>query len=182
MAQLNFFSPYLKQQKTSPIKNKGLIALVVFALVAGSFLVLQLRMLILNNKIANNEKTLQSAEMIERVKIKEKVDELTKTYAQTGKTAKAMNEADFIKLQLLKDIMATVPQNMFFEEIKLDREKWQISGVAGNRQHIAELEYNLKKCGFINISFVENITEEENKGYLFVMSGNFSKVVVEDEN
>lgn len=182
MAQLNFFTPYLKQQKTSPIRNKGIIILIVFLLIAGSFFALQLQIMMIKNKIVDNNKLLESEEMVERVKIKGKLDELTQTYDQTEKIVKAMSEADFIKLQLLKDIMTTVPQNLRFEELTLDRNKWQINGVANNRQLIAEFEYNLKKGGFITTSLVETITETENSNYSFEMKGNFGKVVVEDEN
>lgn len=182
MAQLNFFTPYLKQQKTSPIRNKGIIIFVVFLLIAGSFLAFQLQIMMIKNKIADNNRLLESEEMVERVKIKGKLDELTQTYDQAEKIVKAMSEADYIKLQLLKDIMATVPQNLRFQELTLDRNKWQIKGAASNRQLIAEFECNLRKSSFISISLVEIITETENSNYSFEMKGNFGKVVVEDEN
>lgn len=174
MAQLNFFTPYLKQQKTSPVKYKSIVVFVVFALIVGSFLALQLRIYLIKEKIAENEKTLQSEEMIERVETKRKVDELNKSYEQAKGIVNAVGEIDLVNLKLIKDIMATVPQNMYFQKIKLDKEKWEISGVTNNRQLIAEFQYNLKESGLISKSLVETINNSESS-YEFDLIGIFSK-------
>ena len=94
--------------------------------------------------------------------------------------------ADHIRLQLIEKILQTVPQNVFFQDLKLTRTDWQLLGFADDRKTIAKFKHNLKESGLVNNIQIRNINTStmENMGEIFVfnMNGTFKQGVADSED
>jgi len=186
---LNFFTPLLDQEKKSIKQYQGLIVLLVFFLSVAVYLVLQGQIYLLEKNLVEQEQTLADIKTVEFndiMEIKSKIVQ-QKSYLTMAKSLEQEFEnADFIKLGLIEEIIDNVPPNLFFQNLTMKRDEWQLTGYADKRETIAEFQYNLKKCEFfeevhiasINIKPVENIGDT----FGFSMKGTFNLGVIGHEN
>ncbi|MDD2433359.1 MAG: PilN domain-containing protein [Clostridia bacterium] len=188
MPRLNFFTPLLEEQKISPLRSKGLIIFIVLLLVAGSYLAIQLQAFVLKKNVATKEQELnavKTTQLNEVLELKRKIATQQNYKVMAEALEQEITTADYIRLQLIEKILDTVPQNVFFQDLRLSRTEWQLLGFANNRQTIAKFEYNLKESGLVDKIEIKNINSNvmENMGEIFVfnMGGTFKQEVVEHE-
>ncbi len=176
MPQLNFFSPYLKTEKTSPVKPISVVFVIILLVTIASYIVLQLQVFVLKSQISAKERVLASMDTVELqylAETKEKIANLTSFQAQMGETEKAISEMDFIKLEFLQKIFTAVPPDVLFQDLATEQTEWRILGTAKTRAAVAEFEYNLRKSGVVNGITVTNISLKETL-YEFNMTGTYS--------
>lgn len=184
MSQLNFFSPYLKTEKTSPVKPISVVFVIILLITVVSYVVLQLQIFVLKSQIAAKERVLASMDTVELQYLadtKEKIANLTNFQAQMGQTENAINEKDFIKLEFLQKFFAAVPSDILFQDLVIEQTEWRILGTAKTRAAIAEFEYNLRKSGIVNEIEVTDISLKSFL-YEFNMTGTYSGRGVKHEN
>lgn len=162
---LNFFSPYVKTDKPSPIKSVATIFLLVFLLTVASCIFLQGQSLILKKGISDKEDILAHYDAIQLQDLantKQKIADLTNFQTQMGQIEGAVSEFDKINIKLVQDIFANVPPGVLFKDLSLNRTEIRLLGTANSRPAIAEFQYNLRNSGISNNIKVTNISMENN--------------------
>jgi Tfp pilus assembly protein PilN len=189
MPRLNFFTPLLEEQKTSPLRSKSFIIFIMVLLVVGSYLTVQLQAFVLKKNVAEKEQqfnSVKTTQLNEVLELKKKIVTQKNYQSMAEALEQEITAADVIRLQLIEKILDTVPQNLFFQDLKLTRTEWQLLGFADNRQTIAKFEYNLKESGLVDKIEIKNINtgamERKGQVYIFNMGGTFNQEVVEHEN
>jgi Tfp pilus assembly protein PilN len=189
MPRLNFFTPLLEEQKTSSRHSKGFIIAIVILLIVGSYLTVQLQAFLLKKNVAEKEQQLnavKTTQLNEVLELKKKIANQKSYQNMAKRMEQELVAEDFIKLQLMEKILDTVPQNLFFQDLRLTKTEWQLLGFADNRQTIAKFEYNLKESGLVDKIEVRNINsgtmERKGEVFIFSMGGTFNQEVVEHEN
>ena len=189
MPKLNFFTPFLEENKATPQHSKVLVVLLVVFLAAGSYLGLQVWTNFLEKDVAAKEDQLDKVSDAKLTEVKEVMRLIAehKNYQQmTDRIQEDIERNDFVKLKLMEKILENVPQNLFFQDLNLSRTEWSLLGFADSRLIIARFEYNLKNSGLVDNIAVENIgsSKIENQGevFIFSMKGTFYQGVVEHEN
>lgn len=189
MPKLNFFTPLLEKEKISPLRSKGFIVLVVFIIAVGAYLAVQGQVFILQKNIAEKEQQLdrlKTTELNEIMELKRKIIQQNSYLKMVQNLEREFTKADFVNLALIEKILDTVPQNLFFQDLTLDKLDWRLLGYADSRQTIAEFQYALKKSGFVDTVEISNINnkpiEKQGNFYAFSMEGTFNQEVVGHEN
>lgn len=176
---LNFFSPYVKTDKPSPIKSVATIFLLIFLLTIGSYLVLQVQSLVLKKGISDKEDILAHYDAIQLqhlAETKQRIADLTAFREQMGSTEQAVQEIDKVNLELVQKAFANVPPGVVFKDISLSRKEIRILGTSISRPAVAEFEYNLRNSGISNDIKVTNIIfQEQSKTFSFNIQGNLSE-------
>lgn len=175
--QLNFFSPYVKTEKPSPLKNVAAFFLFIFLLTIGSYIVLQAQTLILKKGISDKEDILANFDAIQLqhlAETKQNIANLIKFQAQMGNTEQAIKAIDKVNLELVQKIFANVPPGVLFKDININRTTIRLLATATSRPAIAEFEYNLRNSGIISDIKVSNI-QLQNNVYSFNLEGNLSE-------
>ncbi|MDD2401126.1 MAG: PilN domain-containing protein [Clostridia bacterium] len=184
MSRINYFSPYIKENKVSPLKSRGNVILLIVILAVVAYIVLQVQVYLLKNDIAENKKVIESlntGKIVEVIDTKRHVPLLEKYYKLVSVLSNDLGEEDIINSSLLERIFVTVPKDLYFGGFNIEKSKWGIAGYTDNRKKIAEFEHNLKKSGIVEKIHLNNI--ELDKGqYYFGIEGTFSEEVVEHAN
>lgn len=189
MPRLNFFAPLLEEERVSPLRYRGIIIFLIIILAAGSYLVVYLQTVFLAKKVTEREQKLNSvrtAQLDETLELKRKINTQENYQNVADSLKEEITIADHIRLQLIERILQTVPQNVFFQDLKLTRTDWQLLGFADDRKTIAKFKHNLKESGLVNKIQIRNINTStmEKMGEIFVfnMNGTFKQGVADSED
>lgn len=185
MPRLNFFTPYLEEKKSSPLHSKVIIIFAVIFLAAASYLVFQLQIHFLEKNLIATEQdlnTVKSTQLNEVLEVKKKIAGQLNYQQMAERLQKDIADSDFVRVQLMERILENVPLNLYFQDLRLTRNDWQLLGFANDRQSIAKFEYNLKESGIVKEIDIKNINISTivNKGEVFIfnMIGTFNQGVV----
>ena len=177
MPRLNFFTPLLEDEKISSLRYRGIVVFLIILLAAGSYLAVYLQTFFLQKKIIEREQELslvRTAQLSETLELKRKINTQENYQIVADSLKEEITIADHIRLQLIEKILQTVPQNVFFQDLKLTRTDWQLLGFADDRKTIAKFKHNLKESGLVNKIQIRNINTStmENMGEIFVFNMN----------
>jgi Tfp pilus assembly protein PilN len=182
--QLNFFSPYIKKEKLSPLKRTAVVFLFVFLIIIASYGVLQVRLMMIKKSIDDKKEILANYTEIELqylAETKQKVDNLLIFQEQMKKTEYEINNIDYLGYDLLEKFFANVPVGITFDNLSLTRSEWHLTGTADSRVAIAEFEHNLRSDGRFGAFRLPSISPTENR-FSFSLSGTFDKGALKREN
>ena len=189
MPRLNFFTPLLEDEKISSLRYRGIVVFLIILLAAGSYLAVYLQTFFLQKKIIEREQELslvRTAQLSETLELKRKINTQENYQIVADSLKEEITIADHIRLQLIEKILQTVPQNVFFQDLKLTRTDWQLLGFADDRKTIAKFKHNLKESGLVNKIQIRNINTStmEKMGEIFVfnMNGTFKQGVADSED
>lgn len=182
--QLNFFSPYIKKEKLSPLQRTAVVALFVFLIIIASYGVLQVQLMMIRKSIDDKKAILADYSQIELqylAETKKKVENLLVFQEQIKKTETEINDIDYLGYDLLEKFFANVPAGITFENLSMTRSEWHVTGTALSRVAIAEFEHNLRSDGRFGTLSLPSISPEEDN-FSFSMSGTFDKGALKREN
>jgi Tfp pilus assembly protein PilN len=182
--QLNFFSPFIKKEKISPLKRTATVFLFVFLIIIASYVVLQVQLMMIQKSIDDKKEILANYSKIELQHLadtKQKVDNLVVFREQMNKTEIEISEIDYLGYGLLEHFFANVPADITFENLTMTRSDWHIKGTANSRVAIAEFEHNLRSDGSLGTFRLPDISESANR-FSFSLSGTFDKGAMKREN
>lgn len=166
MNNSNFFSSYIKHQKTSASKVFGIVLmLILIVLILSSVFVynfLQIRGL--NKEHTRLQELTRASEFVKnRALINEVTNKLEfkqEFYARVSGISRNIEEIDVVTTPLLNSISGTLPEGISFEVLSLDAEQFQLMAVSNSRVEIAEFQYNLMRLGIFSEIHVANISAE----------------------
>ncbi|MHC1685750.1 MAG: PilN domain-containing protein [Clostridiaceae bacterium] len=167
MGDLNFFAPYLGEQKSVTNKKILAISLCSFLIVtiAGTQAWNMYNTMSLNKDIKEYEATLNSPEVIEKVKeandLNKKYDVLNKYDAALDVITNTIDLNDVVSATLLSDINYKVPKDLSFLSISIKEKKLKIQGTAKSRQDISDFQHGLKQLGYLEYVEVASIEVDE---------------------
>lgn len=185
MPKLNFFTPYVEEKKATFLRSKPMLILIIMLIAAFTYLFFQTQIHLLEKELAEKEQELnavKTTQLNEVVEIKRKITEQRNYQLMAERLGRELERADFVKLQLMEKILETVPQNLFFQDLRITREDISLLGFADSRQTIARFEYNLKECELFDKITIGHINTSTmvNKGQVFIfnLNGTFEQEVL----
>jgi len=189
MSRLNFFTPLQEKEKATLLHSKGFVVLIVFILAVGAYLAVQGQVYFLKKNIAKKQQQidlLKTAELNEILELKKKIGQQNNYLKMIQNLEYEFKKQDLINVALIEKILNTVPLELYFQDLTLEKTSWRLLGYAGSRQSIAEFQHALKKCDFIDSVSISSINnrpiEKQGMFYAFSMDGTFNQGVIDHEN
>lgn len=176
MRDLNFFSSYIETKKTSKKKQGNILALgLVLALIIGGLTgynlykanELSAEITKVDTYLNSKEVLKKSAEVTEK---RRKMGIMNSYYKEVVKANKEITDIDIVNGQLIKDISATAPAQLFLKAMVLTKDGIQMQGVSMERKYIGEFEHNLKNIEYLKDVHVNTIASETENGSNYVFS------------
>lgn len=175
MKDFNFFGPYL--MKKSRLSKKQLVLYISVSIIAIVLVAIPVvNQLIIKN--IENETILIGAAVYseeaqqERQKINQKqkqIQDLQNYYKVLESIDNEITSIDIINDLFIQTITDRVPEEVFFQDIRISQSVIQITGIAKNNISIAKFEQNLRKLPYFENVFIPNISTNTG-GYTFTIS------------
>ncbi|WP_297416814.1 PilN domain-containing protein [Clostridium sp.] len=163
MKDLNFFKPYLGQNKEKinyQIYVYGMMIIVGLA-IAVSFGINTTQMMFLNKSINEYNEELSAPDIQSQLKeaedVNKRIDILKKYDTALNDVAISVKGRNNVSEELLKDISSTLPSEVLFRNLDVVENTIAIKGTSSNRQAVAELEHNLKELPIMSDVYVNSI-------------------------
>lgn len=177
MYDMNFFTPFQNGRK--PKQKGGWIKVITFLLVV-LLIAAPMTMFIMLSKVNNDISNIQGVlrlpknkALINELETKiESVNNTELTFNTLQKQAKYVNTENWLNEELLRIVIDTMPKQVRFTSLELTQfdpkiegaavmNGFSITGVAGDKPAIAEIEYNLRNTGLFDNIFVFTIVDSE---------------------
>lgn len=175
MRDFNFFEPYLV--KKNKLSKKQFTLYISISTIIIVLVIVPIVNLVIINKMAKQtaavSSILDSEEKIEEreeIYIKQnKIKELKDYYNALESINSNIIEIDIINDLFLQVITDRVPEDVFFQNINIDADSIQISGIAKSNTAIALFEHNLQEFPYFENIFIPHISINSG-GYAFTIS------------
>jgi Tfp pilus assembly protein PilN len=153
LSELNFFSTYNRESKTS--RDRLIIITIIFlaflTFTAGAYLVSQLFAEAIRKDVNSMQVFLNSTETREKLNQVElekmRLELMNKYFNTVAFIQSGIDRRDFIKSSLLNTINTTLPADMVLKTISIAQDSIQLQGTAPGWVSVAELEHNLNALG-----------------------------------
>ncbi|MTI48214.1 MAG: PilN domain-containing protein [Firmicutes bacterium] len=176
MKDLNFFSPYIKVNKSSKIKKTYVfITVISLALIfGGAHFWTIYRMNNIEKNITEMEDFLKSNDVVDDIKNlnekKREVEIMNKYYDLALIINEDMESVDRLGTGILSKITNALPEDITFDMISMDINNIQIQGISRSRVSIAELQHNLKNSNIFSKVYVIDISKASKEIDRFVFA------------
>lgn len=167
MKDVNFFKPYLGKNKEKinfKIYVYGTIIIFV-SIILGTLITNSVRIFMLDSSINDYKNKLESAEIQEKLKeaenVNNKINLLTQYDTSLAGIAVSIKERDNVSDTLLKDISSTLPSNVSFKNLDIVENTISIKGISSDRTSIAELKHNLSDLPLMEDVYVSTIDNKD---------------------
>lgn len=163
MREINFFvhlQPNIRISRKKLVFNILVFIFFSFLLIYAVFSFFEIRNLEKEvTVLSNNLISLESVQRISIINQKRELDTSTElTYLAFRKHYEKISEKNIINYDLLKLLMKSRPQDIFFENIKIDSNTININAIAISKFAIAEFENRLNHAENLHIDSISNIT------------------------
>lgn len=190
MNDFNFFSAYSEVKKGANIKYTYVIAAaaVIVASLAVFYLVTANRINSLNRELkemddflASGDTLKQSADYNDR---KRKLEVMNKYYESVEGISSAILSADCAGSEIINKITASMPKDVFFQNITMESGSIQLQGVSRGRTPVAEFQHNLNTLGAFESVYISSIAQEaeDSSNYRFTMKCTLKDVSQNEAN
>lgn len=177
MKDFNFFSPYIKVNRSSRVKKTYIlvIASIMIIVFSGSMFWTSYSINSVKTDIAQMNKYLSSSQIANNLKSlsekKRRISIMNQYYNTVLEVSYSVDAIDKIGTEMLTKISNTIPRNISFNMISVDTTNIQIQGISESRVAIAELQYNLKSLDLFSEVHVIDISKEsdEVENYVFTL-------------
>jgi len=163
MRDLNFFKPYLGQNKekvNSKIYVYGMMVVVLLAIIV-TLGINTTQIMLLNRSISDYNQKLSASEIQAQLKEAENINKQIDILKQYDKAltdvAISVKSRDNVSESLLKDISSTLPTEVLFKNLDVVENNISIKGTSTNREAVAELEHNLRELPTMADVYVNSI-------------------------
>lgn len=184
MSELNFFSEYNRESRTS--RKRLIIITVIFvgflSLTVGIYLFTEMIAGMILKDVNSMQGFLNSAETQEKLKQvnleKKKLEIMNKYYTAVDLIQSNLDRKDLIKSSMLSTFNTALPAEIVLQTVSIDHDKMQFSGIAQGWVKVAELEHNLIALGiFIDVHLTEINSDANDGTYTFTASCRLKEVV-----
>ena len=167
MADLNFFEPYQGKKKENRNVNLyiyGTLSMVCLIIILSfTFNMFQLRRLNKNIQEYNeklNEESIQ-LKLKEAEETNKKIELLDKYNISLNNIYSKVRKRNNVSYDLLNKISSTVPSEVVFKSLSIERNTIIIDGISSNRESIAELKHNLSELYEMENVYVNSINNKD---------------------
>jgi type IV pilus assembly protein PilN len=162
---LNFFSPYQGRKKEKSDNKKYIYSAtgVLGAIIIGTLIWNTVNIYNVQNEIDDYNTKLSDSTL--KAKLKESSDVTVKTaslnmYDQDFKElTTAIKSREVINTKLINALSSTLPSEVYFTSIDVQKTKIKILAESTRRSAIGELEYNLRSLNMVQDVYVSKIVE-----------------------
>ncbi|KAB3527586.1 PilN domain-containing protein [Alkaliphilus serpentinus] len=186
MKDYNFFQTYAEKGEKQDLRRLIYIAIstVAIALLVMYPLFNHLNYLSLEKDIHAMEEVLDSSytkSTIDRIDGKKEELETLRKYISEVKNAEAkIDTAVNIHNDLITTLTQSLPEGVYFQSLNISDGTIEISGIANSKNHIAQLEFNLKANQGLYDVFIPTIYSE-NGIYKFSITSKFKDVNLDED-
>ncbi|AQS07072.1 PilN domain-containing protein [Clostridium beijerinckii] len=163
MKDLNFFRPYLGQNKEKinyQIYVYGMMIIVGLA-IAISFGINTTKMMFLDKSISEYNEKLSAPDIQSQLKeaetVNKQIDILKKYDKALNDVAISVKGRNNVSEELLKDISSTLPNEVLFKSLDVVENNIAIKGTSTSREAVAELERKLRELPIMSDVYVNSI-------------------------
>lgn len=182
LRDVNFFEPFIKQQRVGIKKNMSVyIIIIIIGMVIGtSYVLVTQKINEIKDEISTKESMLNSEKSMkleEEINLnQESLNALREYYNQVESARNGIMNRDIINSELIDEIYSTIPKEVGFTSFSITDNSFQMQCQSSKRDKVGTFIYNLKNLEFVKKVYTPSITESEVQGetmYSFSVSCEF---------
>lgn len=165
---LNFFSQYqgTKREKKDDRTIIFAIAAVLVTVIVGTFAWNSINLYKVGKEAEDYKAKLSEQSFIDKVKEIEKTEKKSTLLKSYGTSLTSLTSAiasrTAISTEVLNSVSSTLPTEVSFDSIKIDKNEITIKAISTSRPAIGELEHNLTQLKIVQDVHVGSIVDKDN--------------------